>query len=316
MPFASDSRAVRVSGEAVTNTRSTSRPVRANEAACETITTDPRSAMDARTCLISVRRSASAGRPRPPALGVRERALDSSTCPSTRSISDLRRSTLATKPGASSAHSLACSITSSSTKRYPSRSATDRATASPPAPVECEMQTAETMPRSYVLRSAPRPLGRRLPQVGIGPVEPVLPRRTEDVDVERLLECLGLVRQAGRDVQHLAGADVDDLGPVLAEPEAQHALQDVRELLVVVRMHGDDRALVEVDVGQHHALGADEPPRNARLELGFRHVLPAVERRLAIHFPPPDDADYVKRLMNARAVSATSRQPLSMVSAW
>ena len=69
-------------------------------------------------------------------------------------------------------------------------------------------------------------------------------------------------------------------------------------------------------MGEHHALGADEPPCKARLELGLRHVLPAVERRLAIHFPPPDDADYVKRLMNARAVSATSRQPLSMVSAW
>src|SRR5438067_1712028 len=79
-------------------------------------------------------------------------------------------------------------------------------------------------------------------------------------DVERRLERLRPVWQVRRDVQDLAGRDVDDLRLVLAEPEAQPALEDVRQLLVFVLVARDDAPLLEVDVRQHHPLGRDQPP--------------------------------------------------------
>jgi hypothetical protein len=44
------------------------------------------------------------------------------------------------------------------------------------------------------------------------------------------------------------------LGTVLPNVEARRALEDVRELLVVMRVLRDDTAFVEVDAGEHHAL--------------------------------------------------------------
>src|SRR5262245_34127594 len=70
-------------------------------------------------------------------------------------------------------------------------------------------------------------------QVGVGAVEPVLARRAEDVHVERVLERLGLVRKPRGEVEDAPCVDVDGLRRILAEPEAQRALEDVRELLVL-----------------------------------------------------------------------------------
>jgi hypothetical protein len=89
-------------------------------------------------------------------------------------------------------------------------------------------------------------------------------------------------------VQDLARVDVDHLGLVLAEPEAQRALEDVGDLLVLVLVQRHDASLVEVDVRDHHPLGADEATVQARLQLGLRQVVPAVERgaELAHALPP------------------------------
>src|SRR5262249_23547223 len=57
--------------------------------------------------------------------------------------------------------------------------------------------------RTYVCRKN-RPL--RLPQVEVGAVQPVLPRRIEDIHVERVLQGLRRVRQVGWDEEHFAGA--------------------------------------------------------------------------------------------------------------
>ena len=89
-----------------------------------------------------------------------------------------------------------------------------------------------------------------------------------------------LVREPGGEVEHLARADVDDLRSVLAEQEAELALEDVGQLLVLVRVLRDDAALVEEDLRQHHPLGRDQLPRQVRLQLLLRHVVPAVVRRL------------------------------------
>src|SRR5690606_38664188 len=71
-------------------------------------------------------------------------------------------------------------------------------------------------------------------EVGVRVVQPVLARRVEDVHVERVLQRLRLVPHVRRDVQHLTAPHDDPFPAVLADAEAQRALQDVRELLVVM----------------------------------------------------------------------------------
>jgi hypothetical protein len=97
-----------------------------------------------------------------------------------------------------------------------------------------------------------------LPEVGVGLVEPVLARRIEDVDVECILERFRLVVDVGRNGEHLAGADDDDLGFILADPELERTLDDVRDLLVVVIVLRHDASLLEIDVRDHHAVAGDQ----------------------------------------------------------
>ena len=166
----------RVSGEAVTNTRSTSRPLRANEAACDAMTTEPSSAIDARTCLMSIRSSGSPGRTRPPGLvGTTGAARGVGESPehaihqrlATLDIRDEGRSEF--RPLAGLLDHLVID------EAIPEPIGHRPSTASPSAPVECEIQIAETVPRSYVLRDArsrftsPGSAGRapaRVPGVG------------------------------------------------------------------------------------------------------------------------------------------------------
>src|SRR3954469_1432122 len=89
------------------------------------------------------------------------------------------------------------------------------------------------------------------------------------------------MRQVRRDGQYLAGPDGENLFLVLAEPEAQLALEDVRQLLVLVRVRGHETSLVEVDVRQHHPLGGDQPPAEVGLEHLLREVVPAIANSLA-----------------------------------
>src|SRR5207237_450351 len=81
-------------------------------------------------------------------------------------------------------------------------------------------------------------------------------------------------------VQHLARGDVDDLRLVLAEPEAELALEEGRQRLVLVLVARDDAALLEIDVGDHHPLGRDQAPREQRIESLARQVLPPIVLRL------------------------------------
>ena len=89
------------------------------------------------------------------------------------------------------------------------------------------------------------------------------------------------MRQVRRDDQHLARLHVDALRLVLAEPEAQAALEDVRQLLVVVRVHRDDGALLQIDVRDHHRVARDEAAADRGIELLAREVVPPVVRRVS-----------------------------------
>src|SRR5882672_11116423 len=83
-----------------------------------------------------------------------------------------------------------------------------------------------------------------LPQVGVGLFQPVLARRTEDVDIEGILQRVGLVGQVARQMQHLSRAH-HDLFALVPDEELQGTFQDVGELLVRVRVLGDDAALFQ-----------------------------------------------------------------------
>src|SRR6185437_11839931 len=127
---------------------------------------------------------------------------------------------------------------------------------------------ARPRPRLAAATSATLPRMPRFmtlfPQVRVRFVQPVLARRVEDIDVERILERLRLVRYVGRDVQHLAGADEHFLRFVLADPELEHSFEDIRELLVLVRMLWHDAAFLQVDVRQHHPVAGDQTPIELR----------------------------------------------------
>src|SRR6266550_5313471 len=82
-------------------------------------------------------------------------------------------------------------------------------------------------------------------------------------------------------MEDLAGGDVDNLRLVVSEPETEDTLEDVGQLLILVRVLRDDAALFEVDMRQHQPLRGDEAPFQVWLELFLRQILPAVQGRAA-----------------------------------
>src|SRR5271165_4942011 len=91
------------------------------------------------------------------------------------------------------------------------------------------------------------------PKVRIGARQPILPRRGEHIDVERVLERERTMRQVRGDDDDLARAHDELLLVVRPEPKLQGAFEYVGELLVVVRVARHVHALVKIDVRDHHA---------------------------------------------------------------
>src|SRR5439155_7728407 len=88
---------------------------------------------------------------------------------------------------------------------------------------------------------------RSAAQVIVGLVDPVLPRRAEHVDVERVLERFGPVRDVRRDREDLARTDRDLLLAAAAQPQTEGTLEDVGDLLAFMRVCLDDRAALVED---------------------------------------------------------------------
>src|SRR6266513_213548 len=109
--------------------------------------------------------------------------------------------------------------------------------------------TSATLPR--------RPRSKSAPQVIIFLVQPILPRWTEDIDIESLFERFGLVRNVRGDVQYFSSLDGDLLGSVFANPEFERALEDVRQLLILVRVLRHYAALFQIHLREHHPLAGD-----------------------------------------------------------
>ena len=80
-----------------------------------------------------------------------------------------------------------------------------------------------------------------------------------------------------RNVQYVARKHVDYLRLIFANPESQTSIEDVGNLLILVRMPWHNRALLKINVRQHHAVARYEPPIQRLGNLLLWHVVPAIE---------------------------------------
>ena len=119
-------------------------------------------------------------------------------------------------------------------------------------------------------------VGERLfAEVTVVFIDPILARRSEDVEVDA-------VGEGGCGVWEVAGDDedltfVDGKGSAVVEVEAESALGDEGNLLVVVGVAGDDAAFGEDDAGEHGFFAGDELTGEERVELLVFDVVPVVE---------------------------------------
>src|SRR5229473_8593512 len=98
-------------------------------------------------------------------------------------------------------------------------------------------------------------------QVSIGTRQPVLSRRIEYIDVESVFERHRAMRQVRRDHEYFTGADNQLALPIRPEVKLQRAFEDVSDLLVLMRMPRHVIALLEVHMGNHHAIAGDQAAR-------------------------------------------------------
>lgn len=103
-------------------------------------------------------------------------------------------------------------------------------------------------------------------------------RRGEEVDVDGVFEGFGGVGKVGGDDEDVSGADDGFLGVgLVAEEETEGALEDVGDLLVRVRVAGDDGALFEDDAGDHGLGAGDELAGEVGVEGFGGDICPAGE---------------------------------------
>ena len=77
-------------------------------------------------------------------------------------------------------------------------------------------------------------------------------------------------------MEHLTGPHEQLFLLVLSNPEAEDTFEDVRQLLVLVRVFRHDAPLLEVHVGEHHPISRDEPSFEHRRDLLAGKLLPTV----------------------------------------
>ena len=101
-------------------------------------------------------------------------------------------------------------------------------------------------------------------KVVVGLVDPVGAGRSEDIEIERVLEGPSFMRQVRGNAKNFAGVD-DDLFAI--DGEFQCAFEDVSELLVVVMMKRDVAAFFEEDASEHNLLTVNHFAVDERIEM-------------------------------------------------
>ena len=115
----------------------------------------------------------------------------------------------------------------------------------------------------------------RLSEVVVGFVDPVLAGWCEDVEGDGVFKGDGGVGDVAGDDEDSAG--VGDADIAFAEVEAKGARDDVADLLVGVRVAGDDAAFGEEEAGEHCLGSVDELALEERVEMFDFDVGPAIE---------------------------------------
>src|ERR1700735_3393677 len=133
------------------------------------------------------------------------------------------------------------------------------------------LEAATITLRFFSPRSTWLPPGYTLTKIGVVFVDPILAWGIKDVQVDRILERNGLMRHMGRDAEHFPGRNSDF--PVIDE-EMQCAFKNVGDLLIVMTMQRDFRALLKQDT-RHHQVGAhDHLPAYERGQGFYFDVIP------------------------------------------
>src|SRR5258708_25017916 len=84
------------------------------------------------------------------------------------------------------------------------------------------------------------------------------------------------MRQVGRDHEHFTGADNQLALTIRPEVKLQRAFEDVGDLLVLMRVPRHVNALLEVDMGNHHAIAGDQAARETVFQFFGGQFLPPV----------------------------------------
>jgi len=113
-------------------------------------------------------------------------------------------------------------------------------------------------------------------EIGVVAGDPVVAGWGEDVEVVGVFEGLGHVGDVAGDDEGLAAVDVVDmfLGAFFADGETEDAGEDEDDLLVRMRVPGDDAAFGELNAREHRLRAVDELAREKRVELLGRDVGP------------------------------------------
>jgi hypothetical protein len=119
-----------------------------------------------------------------------------------------------------------------------------------------------------------RPTGG-LAEVGVVFVDPILARRSEDVEVDGVFKGGGGVGEVGWDDKDLAG--VDGVGGTVVVVKAKAAFEDEGQLFVDMRVAGDGAAFGEHDAGKHGLGACDELTGEERVELFGFDFAPAMK---------------------------------------
>ena len=106
-------------------------------------------------------------------------------------------------------------------------------------------------------------------EIGVVAGDPVVAGRGEDVEVVGVFEGLGHVGNVAGDDEGFAAVYVVHLllGAFFTDGEAEDSGEDEDDLLVGVRVPGDDAAFCELNAREHGLFAVDEPAREKRIEL-------------------------------------------------
>ena len=107
-------------------------------------------------------------------------------------------------------------------------------------------------------------------------VEPIGARGTEEVERERVLQRLNLVRGSGGDSDHLTVSD-HDVAPRNTQP--QHAFKHIDQLFALVSVKGHERTTFQIHLRHHLAATADQLARDELGDLVKIELIPGHRNR-------------------------------------